>query len=94
MRHGTFRTQDPPPAQLLYDLGVEADDDAILDSNHTITAVPAPYPPLVSKHIPHDLWKVPQHCQHLHLPLRCTLQSNPLATKAAQVGIDPPNLPP
>jgi hypothetical protein len=46
-------------AQLLYDLGVEADDDPISDSNPTITTVPAPYPLLVSKHIPHNLWKVP-----------------------------------
>jgi hypothetical protein len=50
----------PPTAQLLYDLGVEADDDPLLDSDPTITAVLALYPPLVSKHIPHNSWKVPR----------------------------------
>ncbi len=93
-RHGTFRTQDPPPQKNLYNLGVEADDDPISDSDPTITAVLAPYSPLVLKHIPHNSWKVPHYCWYLHLPLQCTFQPNPIANKAAWVGIDPPDLPP
>ena len=45
----------PPAAQLLYDLGLEANDDASpVDQPGT-----ALYPPLVSKDAPHASWKVP-----------------------------------
>jgi hypothetical protein len=45
----------PPVAQLLYDLGLEADNDQMSDSDSTITVFPALYPPLVSKDLPQDL---------------------------------------
>ena len=55
----------PPATQLLYDLGLEAEDDAPPVTQPDA----APYPPLVSKGAPITSWKVPPRCCHLSLPL-------------------------
>jgi hypothetical protein len=78
----------PPAPQLLYDLGLEADDDAPHDN------IPdtAQYPPLVSKDTHTTSWKVPSRCRHLHLPLRCTTVPNPITARAARVSSTTPAL--
>ncbi len=83
-----------PAAQLLYDLGLVVDDNPIPDSNPPTVYDPAPFPPLVSKHALNDSWKVPQHCRHLPLPLRCTLEPNSIAAKAAWTTAGLSTLPP
>ena len=64
----------PPAAQLLYDLGLEAEDDA------PPVAQPgaAPYPPLVSKDAPIASWKVPWRCRHppSHTPMHASSMSH------------------
>jgi hypothetical protein len=68
----------PPAAQLLYDLGLGAEDDAPpVDQPST-----ALYPPLVSKDVPTPSWKVPPCCCHLPLPLQCTPLARPIAARA------------
>ena len=52
----------PPAAQLLYNLGVEVDNNPMSDSGPPTDYDPVPFPPLVSKNVPKDSWKVPQHC--------------------------------
>lgn len=71
----------PPAAQLVYDLGLQADDDAPQDD----LPGAAQYPPIVSKDAPESSWKVPSRCRHLHLPLRCTALPHPLAARAVRV---------
>jgi len=79
----------PPAAQLLYDLGLEADDDSPQDAQSGT----AQYPPIVSKDAPQDAWKVPPRCRHLHLPLRCTPLPHHTAAKAARVSNIPSSHP-
>jgi hypothetical protein len=84
----------PPAAQLLYNLGLEVNDNPIPDSDPPTVYDPAPFPPLVSKHAPDNSWKVPQCCPHLPLPLRCTLEPNSIAAKAAWTMAGLSTLPP
>jgi hypothetical protein len=52
------------------------------DSGPPMDYNPVLFPPLVSKNVPKDSWKVPQRCRHLNLPLRCTLEPNSVTAKA------------
>ena len=78
-----------PAAQLLYALGLKADDDSPQDA-HSSTAQ---YPPNVSKDAPQDDWKVPPRYCHLHLPLQCTPLPHPIAAEAARVSTIPSSPP-
>ena len=63
----------PPAAQLLYDLGLKAEDDAPPVTQPDA----APYPPLVTKGASIASWKVPPRCRHLPLPLHVPLPLGP-----------------
>ena len=83
----------PPAAQLLYDLGLEADkvtpysDDNA--ENNVITPLPAPWPPLPSPKLKAARWYVPSFCRNTPLPLQETALPQPIATTAARVWSNP-----
>ena len=79
----------PPAAQLLYDLDLEAEDDAPPVTQPDA----APYPLLLSKGAPIASWTVPPRCRHLPLPLRCMPLPCPIAARAARV-LTTPSSPP
>jgi hypothetical protein len=72
----------PPAAQLLYDLGLEADkmDISLFDTTTNVTLLPAypstpplaPWPSLYDHHTKLSKWDVPPHPPMLRLPLRET----------------------
>jgi hypothetical protein len=69
----------PPAAQLLYNLGLEADDDlhtstddpnlATLMDHNPITLLPAPWPLLPPPKLDDSIWCVPPSCRTTPLPL-------------------------
>jgi len=79
----------PPAAQLLYDLGLEADDEhPSLDDNeegNVITLIPAPWPLLLSPKLKAAHWCVPASCRTTPLPLQETALPRPIAAAAARV---------
>ncbi len=81
----------PPAAQLLYDLGLEYDNDANSDlpPNHGVTLAPAPWPPMQFPHKDLGPLKVPTACLRLPLPLRETAIHCP-HTAAAALLFSPP----
>ncbi len=82
----------PPAAQLLYDLGFEADDDSHItvgttdsaDDNH-IRLLPAPWPPLPPHKWSELTWCVPPLSCITPLPLWETELPQPIAAAAARV---------
>jgi hypothetical protein len=84
----------PPAAQLLYNLGLEADTDfhisteptsvAPMEENH-ITLLPAPWPPLPSHKLDDSKWCVLDLCRTIPLPLHETEIPRPLTAAAARV---------
>jgi hypothetical protein len=94
----------PPTAQLLYDLGLEADDDShicrddpisdapTMDVN-IIPLLPAPWPPIPPTKLRESKWCVPESCCTTLLPLREMAISCPITVAAAQVW-SPPDAPP
>jgi len=85
-----LQQERPPAAQMLYDLGLECEDDA----GWEIEPEPelAPYPPMVDgkpnttiKLNSDGKWPVPSPCKMLHLPLRNT--ARPVAAAAAKLEI-------
>ncbi len=90
-----------PAAQLLYDLGLEADDDSHLrhfdprlNSPNVITLLPAPWPPLPSTKLNASKWCLPIHCRTTPLPLQETAIACPIAAAAARVRSTPDPPPP
>ncbi len=95
----------PPAAQLLYDLGLEADDDlhiweddwqsgtTSVDDN-VISLLPAPWPPLPSANLSASKWCVPCSCRNTPLPLRETVIARPIIAAAARVWPPPESPPP
>jgi hypothetical protein len=87
----------PPAAQLLYDLGLEADVDEISLSATEPDGFLPPVCPLVSKHVPwpplfnqgtkNSKWNVPSHSRMLPLPLRETALPRPLIAAAARTRV-------
>ena len=78
-----------PAAQLLYDLGLEAEDCMILEIDPAATFTNAMYPlslPMMEDKLK---WEVPVRSLQLPLPLRCTAQPN-LVTAAAACTFLPP----
>jgi hypothetical protein len=85
----------PPAAQLLYDLGLEADElDISLSDNLPNTALMSPcpspppsvpWPPLYDQHTTLSKWDVPPRPRMLPLPLRETAIPRPIAAAAARV---------
>jgi hypothetical protein len=89
----------PPAAQLIYDLGLKAEDDVptpphISDiTTNPIAILPAPWPPLPSLKSYPTKWPIPPLCQTTPLPLRETAFSRPISAAAARVW-SPPDAPP
>jgi hypothetical protein len=80
----------PPAAQLLYDLGLEADDDVEPDPDPH----PAPYPPIASQKVSNNSWKTPPGCCHLPLPLQCTTAPRLVAASATCMVAESPEIAP
>ncbi len=78
----------PLATQLLYDLGLEADNDVEPDPDPH----PAPYPPITTQKVSNNLWKTPPRCCHLPLPLRCTMAPQPVAAAAARIVAESPEI--
>ncbi len=104
VKHGHHATFDeawclqparPPAAQLLDDLGLEADElDILLSDNlpndallSTCPSTPpsAPWPPLYDHHTKLSKWDVPTRPRMLSLPLGETALPRPIAAAAARV---------
>ena len=82
----------PPAAQLLYDVGLEAEDDInddCLTSDNLIALVPAPWPPLPPLTLSASKWNIPSPCRTTPLPLRKTSLARPIAAAAARVKFAP-----
>ena len=83
----------PHAAQLLYDLGLEADDDTpSLDDpveDNIITVLPAPWPPLPSPPQKATRWCVPLSCRQTPLPLRETELPRLITAATARIWSNP-----
>jgi hypothetical protein len=80
----------PPAAQLLYDLGLEAEemDISLSDSSPIVVpppVCPAPWPPLYAQNIKSAKWDVPPRSCMLPLPLCETALPRPMTAAAARV---------
>ena len=86
----------PPAAQLLYDLGIEAEAESV--SIHgplqptpqgTISPVTIPWPPLPPRSLPTKVWDTPPSVLYAPLPLRLTDAPTSHSAKAARTQITP-----
>ena len=87
----------PPAAQLLYDLGLKADDVEIslgdLESDGLLPPVcpsasdQVPWPPFLAQGTRTSKWDVPSHSRMLPLPLRETALPCPLIVTAARTRV-------
>ena len=85
----------PPAAQLLYDLGLEAEDPQGSPDNNThspATIMAAPWPPMAPPTALYSKWYTTQQPRPLPLPLRVTA-SLLVYAKAARTTIPTPQLP-
>ena len=85
----------PPTAKLLYDLGLEADDDSHISVGTTdsakvkhIRVLPAPWPPLPPHKFSELQWYVPPLLCIMPLPLREIELPRPIAAAAARVQLE------
>jgi hypothetical protein len=90
----------PPTAQLLYDLGVEAEEESVsihgplqLTPQGTITPITIPWPPLPPQSHPKKVWDPPPSGLYAPLPLRLTDAPTPLTDRAAWTRVTPSPLP-
>ena len=86
----------PPAAQLLYDLGLEADSEPVSVNGpltyappHTVEPVTIPWPPAAPTKSK-DIWHAPGPSLHFPLPLRLTDTPTPVAARAARTSITKP----
>jgi hypothetical protein len=84
----------PPAAQLLYDLGLEAESDfislegpLIYTPENTITPITVPWPPTHDTTSKKD-WTPPPLCLYAPLPLRMTESPTQLTARAARTRIE------
>jgi hypothetical protein len=64
----------PPTAQLLFDLGLEAEDSSFLEIGPEPCMTHAPYSLIPSSLVDKNKWAIPTQCLHAPLPLCCTEQ--------------------
>jgi hypothetical protein len=92
----------PPAAQLLYNLGLEADTDSHISTKPTFVApmeenhiplLPAPWPLLPSHKLDGSKWCVTDLCSTIPLPLCETEIPHPLMAAAARVWSPPDETP-
>ncbi len=79
----------PPAAQLLYDLGLEAEDCMVSEIGPAVTFKNALYPPSLPMMEDKLKWEVPVRLLQLPLPLRCTAQPGPVTAAAACTFLSP-----
>ncbi len=79
----------PPAAQLLYDLGLEAEDCMVSEIGPADTFTNALYPPSFPMMEDKLKWEVPVRSLQLPLPLRCTAQPNLVTAAAARTFLPP-----
>jgi hypothetical protein len=86
----------PPAGQLLYDLGIEAEDKSV--SIHgplqptpqgTIIPITIPWPPLPPRSLPKKVWHPPPSVLYAPLPLRLTDAPNSHNARAARTRVTP-----
>jgi hypothetical protein len=84
----------PPAAQLLYDLGIEAEDESVnihgplqLTPQGTITPITIPWPPLPPSS--KKIWDSPSSSLYAPLPLRLTDAPAPITARAARTRVTP-----
>jgi hypothetical protein len=88
----------PPAAQLLYDLGLEAEMEFV--SHKSVTLTPAgtispitiPWPPVAPGPQKLTIWSVPSSSIFAPLPLRMTDEPHPLAARAVHTQVSGPTL--
>ncbi len=81
----------PPAAQLLYDLGLEAENGFVSEIGPEPCKAHAHYPPLPSKIGDTTKWAVPFQSLQAPLPLQCTEQPILWAAAAARTVLTPPD---
>jgi hypothetical protein len=81
----------PPAAQLLYDLGLEAEDGFVLEIGPEPCKAHAHYPPLPSKIGDTTKWAIPFRSLQAPLPVQCTEQPLLWAAAAARTVLTPPD---
>ncbi len=91
----------PPAAQLLYDLGLEADSDFTsldvppqLTPPGTIAPITIPWPPIAPQCFKKE-WTAPPMCLYAPLPLQVTAEPTMIAARAARLSRErhsPPKL--
>jgi hypothetical protein len=83
----------PPAAQLLYNLGLEYEDDGGADKLQEQTASPtdlkAPWPPCLPLPLLKGKWNPPTKCYTAPLPLWKSAMLRPITARAARVYFDP-----
>jgi hypothetical protein len=73
-----------PAAQLLHDLGLEAEESMISEIGPEPTIAIVPYPLVLHPLVENHKWAVPPLCLHAQLPLQCTKQPRLWAAAAAR----------
>jgi len=86
----------PPAAQLLYDLGIEAEDESVsihgplqLTPQGTITTITIPWPPLPQSSLPKKVWDTPPSVFYTPLPLQLADAPTPITARAAWTWVTP-----
>jgi hypothetical protein len=87
----------PPAAQLLYDLGIEDEDQfvsihgpLVYSPPGTVTAISIPWPPMLPMVPSKKSWDPPPFSLCAPLPLRLTAAPAPVAARAARTRAGPP----
>ncbi len=78
-----MQPHQPPAAQLLYDIGLEAEDCMVSEVGQETSLEQAVYPLFLHKMDSKLAWNVPIRSLQLPLPLRCTAQPHPRTAAAA-----------
>ena len=79
----------PPAAQLLYDLGLEAEDCMVLEVGSDVSLTHTLYPPSLPMMEAKSKWEVPVRSLQLLLPLQCMALPSPLTVAAARTVLPP-----
>ncbi len=84
-----MQPQQPPAAQLLYNLGLEAEVCIVSEVGPDVSLTHAMYPPSLPMMATKSKWEVPVRSLQLPLPLRCTTLPNPVTAATAPTVLPP-----